>query len=215
MQANKNLPSRVKAQISATLLAANELTRFQLAVIATLLVLIAAGSVIAYVRSRPRAIEVKQIGGDKRQPSLSVHVAGAVARPGLYLLSEGSRVADALEKAGGAATDALIDGLNLAARLKDGEKVMVPRRQETPPEAAGVLQAGAATDTTSTGDRPVNINTAGVSELETLPGIGPEYARRIVEYRVKNGPFSSVDELDEVMGIGPHKLDSLKGLVNI
>ncbi|HEY5532557.1 MAG TPA: ComEA family DNA-binding protein [Candidatus Anoxymicrobiaceae bacterium] len=143
--------------------------------------------------------------------TLTVHVAGAVNSPGLYRLNEGSRVADALGRAGGPAQGAVLDDINLAARLTDGEKVMVPR--QAVPADGNAAEATAATGSTSSSR--VNINTASEAQLDVLPGVGPALAARIVQYRDKNGPFSSVDELDNVSGIGPSKLDSLKDLVAI
>ena len=139
--------------------------------------------------------------------ALTVHVAGAVNSPGLYKLPEGSRVADALSKAGGASPDALLDNLNLAARLKDGEKVLVPRRSEVTGDTGEVAGAGFTT--------LVNLNIANAEELDKLPGVGPSLAQRIIEYRKKNGSFSSVEELDNVEGIGPSKMEALKDLVTI
>jgi competence protein ComEA len=202
--------------------AASSLTRFQVGVIMALVVLLLAGTVLSYVRSRPRVVRVLQEegisssgGSDKKagKAELAVHVAGAVNSPGLYHVPEGSRVADALDKAGGPRTDALLDNLNLAAKIKDGEKVLVPRQGETTPVAQAV--SGDSPDVTTSSNTGININIAGLDELDKLPGVGPALARRIIEYRQKNGQFSSVDELDNVEGIGPSKLESLKDLVTI
>lgn len=140
---------------------------------------------------------------------LRTHVAGAVAAPGVYDLPPGSIVADAIAAAGGATTEADLSGLNLARPLHDGDQVRVPAlaaTSEPAPVEAG--EGGSAPQ-----GQILNINTATVSQFETLPGIGPALAQRIVEYRDANGPFASVDGLLQVSGIGPAKLDAIRGLV--
>lgn len=148
-----------------------------------------------------------------------VHVVGAVVSPGVVVLADGARVADAIAAAGGVASDADTEQLNLARVLGDGEQVRVPHAGEQPaapdpgPSPPGASSGGAAAGA-SGGSTPgggvVNINTAGASELETLPGIGPALAARIVEYRDGHGPFASVDDLTDVPGIGPAKLEALR-----
>jgi competence protein ComEA len=213
MQANeKDWRSRASGALRSFQEASASLSRFQTAVIAALVLLLVLGSVIAYYRSRPRTIRVidnkSTQKGAARLQELTVHVAGAVNSPGLYTIAEGSRVADALAKAGGAAPDAMLDNLNLAAKLKDGEKVLVTRRVGDAPGESAAPQEGSSSSA-------VNINSAGADELDKLPGVGPSLAKSIVEYRNKNGQFSSVEELDNVAGIGPSKLESLKDLVTI
>jgi competence protein ComEA len=138
-------------------------------------------------------------------PRLVVDVAGAVRRPGLYRLPQGSRIADAVARAGGADAKAALDGVNLAAPLADGEQVVVPTR------VSGGAAAPAAAGSTSS--VPVSLSIATAEQLDTLPGIGPVTAQKIVDYRTQHGAFHSVDELDAISGIGPAKLDQLKGLV--
>ena len=147
-----------------------------------------------------------------------VHVTGAVARPGVVTLGAGSRVADAVDAAGGANADADTEQLNLARVLSDGEQIRVPRVGEVLPDPAppptGAAGTGARTASGKPGDGgasgTVNINTASASELEKLPGIGPALAQRIVEYRDSHGPFASVDALTDVPGIGKAKLEALR-----
>ena len=147
-----------------------------------------------------------------------VHVTGAVARPGVVTLRAGSRVADAVDAAGGATADADTGQLNLARVLSDGEQIRVPRVGEVLPDPApqptGTAGPGAGAASGKPGDGgasgTVNINTASASELEKLPGIGPALAQRIVEYRDSHGPFANVDALTDVPGIGKAKLEALR-----
>ena len=137
---------------------------------------------------------------------LVVHVVGAVKRPGLYRLTDGSRIADAVRRAGGASRRADLSLVNLAAPLADGLQVVVPRRQ--PGGAAG---ADAAAGGAPSG--PVHLNTATLEQLDELPGVGPVTAQKIVDYREQHGAFSSVDDLDAIPGIGPARLEQLRELV--
>jgi competence protein ComEA len=139
---------------------------------------------------------------------LVVDVAGAVRRPGLYHLRDGTRIADALAAAGGATAKAQVDLVNLAAPLADGEQVVVPRRA-----AAGAAAAASPPSAAASPAAPLDLNSATVDQLETLPGVGPATAQKIVDYRTAHGPFHAVDELDGVSGIGPAKLAELRGLV--
>jgi len=139
-----------------------------------------------------------------------VHVAGAVAAPGVYRLDTGARVIDAVHAAGGLTTEANADALNLAALLTDGQRVYVPRIGETPPV---VLSAGPGSTSAPAG--PVNLNTATATDLESLPGVGPATAATILAHREQHGPFASVDDLADVRGIGPAKLEALRGLVTV
>ena len=138
-----------------------------------------------------------------------VQAAGAVAQPGLYRLAPGSRVDDLVHAAGGLAPDADPDRVNLAALLTDGEKVYIPRVGEALPadtEAGG---------TSSSAAQPIDLNTASIAQLDTLPGVGPATAQAIVDYRSQHGRFKAVDELLNVRGIGPAKLDELRSLVRV
>lgn len=146
---------------------------------------------------------------------LVVHVAGAVALPGVYTVGAGSRVIDALGAAGGPAADARVDALNLAATLRDGDRVYVPRVDEVDAVPAGITPAAAAGDGGAVPAGPVNLNTATVDELDLLPGVGPATAAAVVAYRTANGPFASVEMLAEVRGIGPAKLEAIRALVTI
>ncbi|SPT52533.1 ComE operon protein 1 [Actinomyces bovis] len=150
---------------------------------------------------------------------VTVHVTGAVSSPGVIRLPTGARVADAVEAAGGATTEADTQALNLARVLTDGEQVRVPKPGESPPPGAagnGTGDGGSSGGTSSNGDggagsgRRVNVNTADATALEALPGIGPTLAKRIVAYRKEHGPFAAVDDLTDVPGIGPAVLEGLR-----
>jgi competence protein ComEA len=141
-------------------------------------------------------------------PRLVVHVVGAVRRPGLYRLAHGSRIADALHRAGGATKRADLSLVNLAAPLSDGTQVVVPRR--APPVTAGSAEAG---DAATAASGPVHLNTATLEQLDELPGVGPVTAQKIIDYREQHGAFSSVDDLDSIPGIGPARLEQLRDLV--
>jgi competence protein ComEA len=136
---------------------------------------------------------------------LVVHVAGAVRRPGLYRLRDGSRVADAVARAGGATKKADLAAVNLAAPVVDGSQVLLPSRASPgAPAAAGTGSAPLA---------KVSLASATIEQLEALPGIGPVTAQRIVDHRDRHGPFRSVDDLDAVSGIGPARVEQLRELV--
>jgi competence protein ComEA len=144
------------------------------------------------------------------EPVLLVHVAGAVVEPGVYQLAGDARVRDAIVAAGGPTATADWNALNLAASISDGVKVYVPNvGEELPPSLA--VPSGDPTGSIPTG--PIDVNAATPAELESLPGVGPATAAAIVTERERNGPFLDVDDLDRVPGIGPAKLDALRGLV--
>jgi len=139
---------------------------------------------------------------------LVVDVAGAVRRPGLYRLRSGSRIDDAIAAAGGPTGKAQLEAVNLAAPVADGEQVVVPGR--------GAVGAAAAVTPPAAGSSPsapLDLNTATVEQLDSLPGIGPVTAQKIVDYRQVHGAFHSVAELEGVPGIGAGRLAQLKGLV--
>jgi competence protein ComEA len=133
-----------------------------------------------------------------------VDVAGAVGDPGVYRLPAGSRVNDAVQRAGGATPRANVEGINLAARLTDGQQVVVPL------EAAGPAPVGAAAAGATTAAGPIGLGTATIEQLDTIEGIGPVTAQKIVEFRDQHGGVSSVDQLDQIDGIGPATMDALR-----
>jgi competence protein ComEA len=194
------------------------LSRGEIAGLATVVVVLLAGASLWYVRSLPRPVEVRaeapRSGTAEGSPSPSaavifVDVAGWVRRPGVYEFTEGARVIDAIQAAGGARPGAALETLNLAAPLADGTQVLVSRAQAAP----GV--AGPSTVPVGVAAGKVNINTASATELEALPGVGEVIAQRIVDYRTANGTFGSVDDLLQVSGIGEATLEEMRDQVTV
>lgn len=158
---------------------------------------------------------------------IAVHVVGAVPRPGLYELAEGARVQDAIDAAGGMLADASVDTLNLAALLKDGQQLVIPLQ-----DGREVTKAGDTVDLPSSDsesdippnatDEPfdntngelLNLNTATLEELESLPGIGPTLAQRIIDYRDQNG-FYVIEDIMNVSGIGESTFEEIKDLITV
>jgi competence protein ComEA len=132
-----------------------------------------------------------------------VDVAGAVQRPGVYRLPSGARVTDAVQRAGGPNGRALVDQINLAARLGDGQQIVVPERAPGAAPAAAVAAAGSD-------DAPISLGSATVEQLDTIEGIGPVTAQDIVDYRDQHGGLSSVEQLDQISGIGPATMEALR-----
>ena len=155
-------------------------------------------------------------------PTIMVDVSGGVATPGVYALPGASRLQQAIERAGGLTADADVTSLNLAGRLVDGDDVVIPvsgndQVREAPvpssprprDDATSMPQRGVDDET------PIELNTASAAELETLPGVGPVIAARIVEYRNVNGPFATIEELAEVQGISPSMVEEIRPLVTL
>ena len=157
--------------------------------------------VVAPVRAKASAPP-----GASSRPLLVVDVEGAVRRPGLVRVRSGARVADAVSLAGGFRR-ADRSAVNLAAPVADGQQVLVPRAGAPPPAGAA---AGAGPGAAG---GPVSLSSATAEQLDTLPGIGPVTAQKIIAFREQHGPFHSVDDLDAIPGIGPARLAELQGLV--
>lgn len=160
---------------------------------------------------------------DVAQGKISVDVEGAVRHPGLYELDAGSRVGDAISAAGGMSKRAARGQVNLASVLEDGQQVVVPSKQDLASSGAQGSQAAKGSGSGSSGSSgggaggdaagKININTASASELEQLSGIGESLSQRIIDYRMANGPFASVDELTNVSGIGDARLESIRAQI--
>jgi competence protein ComEA len=217
------------------------LSRGELVGLIVVVVALLAGVGLWYTRSLPRPVDVSTTAGSTApvapssfgaspavpvvavasgstsvSPSSSatatliVDVAGAVRKPGVFEFAPGDRVIDAVERAGGALDKADLTLLNLAAPLTDGQQILVPTKGAAPPVGAPVT-GGVPGGPTAL----VNINTADEPTLETLNGVGPVLAAAIIQYRTEHGPFASVDQLDEVSGIGPATLEDLRSQVTV
>jgi competence protein ComEA len=185
--------------------------------------LVVAAAAFWYVRSLPGEVTVQLAGESGPGPpsalsaspspagaTLVVHVTGWVRRPGVYRFTEGDRVIDAVRRAGGTRRGADLTSVNLAALLTDAQQVVILKRGALPGSTAGP-PAG----TGIVGEALINLNTATLDQLETLPGIGPTLAQRIIDYRLEHGPFRSVDELLDVSGIGDQRLADLRSKVTV
>ncbi|HEY46629.1 MAG: hypothetical protein AMJ88_10920 [Anaerolineae bacterium SM23_ 63] len=142
--------------------------------------------------------------------SLRVHVAGAVVEPGVYLLPMEAIVSQAIEAAGGPLEEAILDMVNMAAVLEDGQQIYVPVEGDNTTETYSPVPIFVPNSVDK-----ININTAAAAKLETLPGIGPSLAKKIVEYRETHGPFLKIEDLLNVSGIGPSKFESIRDLITI
>lgn len=206
-----------------------EPSQVAVALVVVLVLLVGGVGWAVSARSRPAGPPIEELlpradttttvagGGPSSSGEVVVHVAGAVARPGLFRLVAPARVADAVAAAGGTTGAADLDRVNLAAPVADGERVWVPRRGEAAPEvASGGGGGGGGPPAAGGGRRPdapaqrLDVNTATVEQLEALPGIGPATARAIIEHRTRHGPFRTVRQLLDVRGIGEAKLAALE-----
>lgn len=199
--------------------------RQQLAVLILAAVIIFGGG-YRYALWQWRASAANQVRVEQAAPpsgvpaskEILVHVAGAVEKPGVYTLPAGSRVQDAV-KAAGALAGANLDALNLAAPLADGQKIIVPLKDEREVVTGVPLAQQAANPFQRTGaagsTQLVNINTASQKELEGLPGIGPSLAQRIIQYRQEKGPFKTPEDVKNVSGIGEKKYEQIKDYITV
>ena len=156
-------------------------------------------------RSRRSGPRVSSRAGCGSARAIVVDVVGAVARPGLYHLPRGSRVADAVARAGGLTRHAERTAVNLAAPVADGQQVLVASRGAARWRDRRLSRAALRSS-------PVSLSSASAEQLDTLPGVGPVTAQKIVAYRQEHGPFTSVEALDAIPGIGPARIADLKGL---
>src|SRR3954454_13953645 len=220
------------------------LSRGELVGLIVVVVALLAGGGLWYTRSLPRPVEVATTAGSaaplghapfgaspsgaapivavasgsaSASPSASaaatliVDVAGAVRKPGVFEFQPGDRVIDAVERAGGALDKDDLTLLNLAAPLTDGQQILVPKKGAAVPSGVPVTGGVPGGSTTAL----VNINTADEPTLETLNGVGPVLGAAIIQYRTEHGPFASIDQLDEVSGIGPATLEDLRSQVTV
>ena len=154
-------------------------------------------------------------------PDLVVYVCGAVRTPGVVRLPAGARVTDALELAGGPTAKAELAAVNLAAPVTDGQQILVPERGAAvaaAPATSGSSSSSGALSVTPSGATPgalININTASLEELDSLNGVGPSTAQKIIDYRTENGGFKTVDEIKEVPGIGDAKFAAMKDSITV
>ena len=197
------------------------LSRAELVGLVAVLLVTLGGAGFWYMRSLPRPVDVATAtapvaataAGATASPSpgvvMLVDVAGWVHRPGVYEFAGGARVIDAIEAAGGARPGAQLESLNLAAPLVDGTQILVVRQGQEAPAPVGGSGGGAVAGGL------VNVNTASATELEVLPGIGEVIAQAIVDHRTENGPFTSVDQLLDVTGIGDATLEDIRELVTV
>lgn len=165
--------------------------------------------ILLLVISEPRGRPIKLLPPPTPE-SLRVHVAGAVAEPGVYILPMEAIVAQAIEAAGGPLEEAILDMVNMAAVLENGQQIFVPVKGDSPSETYPSVPI-----TVPASAEKININAAPASKLESLPGIGPSLAKKIVEFRETHGPFVTIEDLLNVSGIGPAKLEGIKDLITI
>jgi competence protein ComEA len=171
-------------------------------------------------RAAPAAPAASVTVGRAAGGRVTVHVAGAVRRPGVYAFGPSARVNDALRRAGGPRRHADLDAVNLAAKLEDGRQILVPLKASAgagPGAGAGATVPGspAAPGAAAAPGAPVNLNTATLEQLDTLDGVGPGIAQKIIDYRAQHGGFARVEELGEVPGIGAKRLATLTPLVTV
>jgi len=179
-----------------------------------LLGLLLAGGI--WLTARPPQGESVELRPAPTLSPVRVHVAGAVVRPGVYELPKDSRILDAVEAAGGFVAEADKSALNLAAIVEDAERLDIPYVAGYEPEGdSGFVVVSTGTPSSSNGEGLININTASLDELDSLPGIGPTTAQRIIDYRNENGPFGSTEDIINVAGIGPATYEELKDLITV
>lgn len=175
----------------------------------TLINLLLVGIVVLFLRRpQPSAMEIVTPPPTPTPSPLRIYVSGAVLHPDVYFIPPGSILKDALMAAGGPSPEADLDSINLAMPLRDGMHVFVPRKGETKPAATLVAPSPPSPSL-------ININTASQAELESLPGIGPALARRIIEFRETYGPFKSIEDLKKVPGIGEAIFSRIKDLITV
>lgn len=172
------------------------------------------GALILVINNRPtgQAIELPPL---PTASPLVVHISGAVTNAGVYALPGGSRLEDAIRAAGGLSADADTQQMNLAARIADGEKITIPSISPTSAPGAPAPETRSQSLPLNGAPARVNLNTATLEELDALPGIGETKAAQIIAYREENGPFASIEDIQNVPGIGPKIFETIQDLISI
>ena len=194
--------------------------------VAALALLLLSAWYLAHSRSTadaapPPVATIAVQGEDASGGKVTVDVAGEVERPGVYHLASSARVEDALERAGGPTRKADLSQINRAAKLEDGRQILVPARPSraavaaAPPAGGSAPAAAPHAAASAAPDQPLNLNTATLEQLDTLDGVGPSTAQKILDYRTEHGGFTAVDELDQIPGIGEKRLAALRERVRI
>jgi competence protein ComEA len=183
-----------------------------------------AGFILAgalFIVTRMPSGEPVQLLPSPTQPEITIQIIGGVVHPGVYSFAQGSRVQDAVNAAGGLLSTADTSSVNLAAKLEDGQQIKIPLE--------GGAAASSASSSNNSSNAPflvlttptvpaghlININTATAAQLDTLPGIGPTTAQKIIDYRTQNGPFQKIEDIMNVPGIGPVTFDNIKSLITV
>jgi competence protein ComEA len=204
-----------------------EISRSQLVAYAAFAILVVALGVRFMHRQEPAAAPVSAAPAERSagtggvsvaRPASAgsvVHVAGAVREPGVYRLPAGARVQDAIERAGGERASGDVNAINLAAKVADGQQIVVPARARGGAAAASSasVPAGGTSAAGAAPGPPISLNSATAEQLDTLDGVGPATAQKIIAWRTQHGGFRSVADLGQVPGIGPKKLAALKDRV--
>jgi len=173
---------------------------------------------VAFKLEEGPAVPVTAPPAQAQPKKIVVYVTGAVKNPGVYTLEDGLRVKDAIDMAGGTLPEADLLRLNLAQKLNDEDKLYVPKIGEVPdgqPGQENPAGVGGTVGISSPSDGKININNASISDLDTLPGIGPATAQKIIDYRTQNGPFKSIDDIKNVSGIGDKKFEEIKDKISV
>lgn len=188
------------------------LEKYQTAIGITLIaIILISGGILLFARAQGQKSDVKIL--ENSESSIKVDVEGAVKNPGLYTMKQGDRVDDAIKAAGGTTDNADLSKLDkgLASKLTDGERILVPLKGES---ALGTTTTSSSSSSSQQQGK-ININTASLSDLDKLPGVGPATAQKIIDYRTQKGTFGSIEEIKEVNGIGEAKYNKLKDLITI
>src|SRR5436190_37445 len=200
----------------------SSLSRGELIGLIAIIAVTIGGAGFWYLRSLPQPVQIRtaarpsavRIAPSPSPEVIVVDVAGWVKKPGVYEFTDGDRIVDALDQAGGSRKGALLTALNLAQPLTDGQQILVP---EPLKKSEATAAAGSTTGETGTPamSAQVNINSADLTGLETLNGVGEVIGQAIIDYREKNGPFKTIDEIQNVSGIGPVTFANIKGDITV